>query len=62
MKYLFQLLRILVFCLLGELLHFLHRKTKAAWCNPLLLGSIFVIVFLRALKIPYPEYKGTPLR
>lgn len=38
---------------------FLHRKTKAAWCNPLLLGSIFVIVFLSVLKIPYPEYKGS---
>lgn len=36
---------------------FLHRKTKAAWCNPLLLGSIFVILFLSILRIPYPEYK-----
>lgn len=35
----------------------LHKKTKAAWCNPLLLGSIFVIVLLSLLKIPYPEYK-----
>ena len=35
----------------------LHRKTKAAWCNPLLLGSIFVIVLLSLLKIPYPDYK-----
>lgn len=35
----------------------LHRKTKAAWCNPLLLGSIFVIVLLSLLKIPHPDYK-----
>ena len=35
----------------------LHRKTKAAWCNPLLLGSIFVVVLLSILKIPYPYYK-----
>ncbi len=35
----------------------LHRKTKAPWCNPLLLGSVFVIVLLSALKIPYPDYK-----
>lgn len=36
---------------------FLHRKTKAAWCNPLLLGSVFVIVFLSVLGISYPDYK-----
>lgn len=36
---------------------FLHKKTKAAWCNPLLLGSIFMILFLRMMKIPYPDYK-----
>lgn len=35
----------------------LHRKTKAAWCNPLLLGSIFVIVLLSIQEIPYPDYK-----
>lgn len=42
---------------------FLHRKTKEAWCNPLLWGSIFVIIVLSVLKIPYPDYKGssTPL-
>lgn len=34
-----------------------HKKTKAAWCNPLLLGSIFLILFLRMMKIPYPDYK-----
>ena len=38
---------------------FLHRKTKAAWCNPLLWGSIFVIIVLCALKIPYPDYKAS---
>lgn len=36
---------------------FLHRKTKAAWCNPLLWGSLFVIIVLSVLKIPYPDYK-----
>ena len=36
---------------------FLHRKSKAQWCNPLLLGSVFVIVLLYVLKIPYPDYK-----
>lgn len=35
----------------------LNRKTKAAWCNPLLLGSIFVILFLSLGKISYAEYK-----
>lgn len=42
---------------------FLHRKTKAAWFNPLLCGSVSVIIVLSALKIPYPDYKGssTPL-
>ena len=41
---------------------FLHKKTKAAWCNPLLLGSIFMILFLRMMKIPYPDYKeSTPV-
>ena len=38
---------------------FLHRKTKAAWCNPLLWGSIFVIIVLSVLKIPYPDYKDS---
>ena len=36
---------------------FLNRQTKAAWCNPLLLGSIFVIVFLSLSGIPYGDYK-----
>lgn len=38
---------------------FLHRKANAAWCNPLLWGSIFVIIVLSVLKIPYPDYKGS---
>lgn len=38
---------------------FLHRKANAAWCNPLLWGSIFVIIVLGVLKIPYPDYKGS---
>lgn len=38
---------------------FLHRKANAAWCNPLLWGSIFVIIVLSVLKIPYPDYKSS---
>lgn len=36
---------------------FINRKTGKAWCNPLLLGSIFVILLLSLMKIPYYEYK-----
>lgn len=35
----------------------INRCTGKALFNPLLLGSIFVIVFLSALHIPYTEYK-----
>ena len=39
----------------------LGRAMKKRWnfalFNPLLLGSIFVILFLSALHIPYAEYK-----
>ncbi len=38
---------------------FINRKTGKAWCNPLLLGSLFVILLLSFLKIPYPEYKAS---
>lgn len=37
----------------------LHRKTKAAWCNPLLLGSILIIVLLSTLDIPYSSYRDS---
>lgn len=37
----------------------IHRKTGAAWCNPLLLGGVFVIVFLSILDIPYADYKSS---
>ncbi len=37
----------------------INRKYGAAWCNPLLLSSIFVIVFLSAAKIPYGQYHET---
>lgn len=37
----------------------INRKTGKAWCNPLLLGSIFVILLLSLLGIPYPEYKAS---
>ena len=35
----------------------LNKKTGQAVFNPLLLGSIFVIVFLSLVKIPFGEYK-----
>lgn len=37
----------------------INRKTGKAWCNPLLLGGIFVILLLTLLKIPYPEYRAS---
>lgn len=37
----------------------INRKTGKAWCNPLLLGSIFVILLLSLLDIPYPEYRAS---
>ncbi len=37
----------------------INRKTGKAWCNPLLLGTIFVILLLSLLEIPYPEYKAS---
>ena len=40
---------------------FLNHKTGKAWLNPLLLASIFVIVFLSVFGIPYVEYKSSAL-
>ncbi len=37
----------------------IHRKTKQAWCNPLLLGILFVILVLSLAKIPYDDYKAS---
>ena len=37
----------------------LHRRTGKAWMNPLLLGSIFVVVLLSVLGIPYQDYKAS---
>lgn len=37
----------------------INRKTGWALFNPLLLGSIFVIVFLRCFAIPYAEYSAS---
>jgi len=34
----------------------INRKTGKAWCNPLLLGSIFVMIVLSCGKIPYASY------
>lgn len=38
---------------------FLNRKTGKAVLNPLLLSSVFVIVFLKMLQLPYAEYKAS---
>ncbi|MDO4739207.1 MAG: LrgB family protein [Eubacteriales bacterium] len=38
---------------------FIHKKTKQAWCNPLLIGSLLVICTLGALRIPYAQYKAS---
>ncbi|MGN1020574.1 MAG: LrgB family protein [Aristaeellaceae bacterium] len=38
---------------------FLHGKIRSAWCNPLLWGSIFVILVLSALDIPYSSYRDS---
>ena len=37
----------------------INRKTGAAWCNPLLLSSIFMIVFLKLAQIPYANYRSS---
>lgn len=36
----------------------LQKKTGRAWCNPLLLGSAFVILFLRLCGIACPESRS----
>lgn len=41
---------------LGSLI---QKKTRQAWCNPLLLGTLFVILLLRLGEIPYPEYQAS---
>lgn len=38
---------------------FLQRKTRRAWCNPLLLATLFVVLFLRLCEIPYPDYQAS---
>lgn len=37
----------------------INRRTKQAFLNPLLLGTVFVIVFLSVLSIPYATYKAS---
>ena len=37
----------------------INRITGKAIFNPLLLGSIFVIIFLSVCKIPYIDYKAS---
>lgn len=36
-----------------------NKKTGKAWCSPLLLGSILIILVLTLFKVPYPEYKAS---
>ena len=38
---------------------YINKKTGQAIFNPLLLGSIFVIVFLSLVQIPFAEYKSS---
>lgn len=37
----------------------INRKTGKAICNPLLLSSLFLILFLTLCGIPYPEFKAS---
>lgn len=37
----------------------INRRTGQAFLNPLLLGTVFVIVFLSVLSIPYATYKAS---
>ena len=37
----------------------INRRTKQAWCNPLLLGILFVILVLSLTGIPYEDYKAS---
>ena len=39
----------------------LQKKTGQVWCNPLLLATLFILLFLRLCEIPYPEYKASHL-
>ena len=46
---------------LGDLI---RRKTGKAWCNPLLLGILFVILTLKLGNLPYEDYNASaaPIR
>ena len=35
----------------------LYRKVRKAWCNPLLLAVLAVILILSVLQLPYADYK-----
>lgn len=37
----------------------INHKTRLAVLNPLLLGTVFVVVFLSVLNIPYTDYKAS---
>lgn len=37
----------------------INRRTGRPWCNPLLLGSIFIIVLLSALGVSYANYRAS---
>ena len=42
----------------------LQKKTGKAWCNPLLLGILFVMLTLSVCRIPYEDYaeSAAPIR
>lgn len=37
----------------------MNRRTRKAWCNPLLLASLSIILLLSLCEIEYPEYKSS---
>ena len=43
---------------------FLQKKTGKAWCNPLLVGILFVILVLSACRLPFASYaeSAAPIR
>lgn len=39
--------------------YLIQRKSKRAWCNPMLICTILVILFLIAAEVPYEDYKSS---
>lgn len=38
---------------------FLHKKVWKAWCNPILIGAVLVMLVITVLDIPYANYKAS---